>query len=1209
MKKYISFILVTLIVFTNLLSNSVYAAKQTSPFGDINYDLLVYKGYVVYGTPESLMPNNEYDSLTNEWRYLGYTADGVIFSNPDFPDDAFDATKQWHERDWIDYPWNNPNKMTDATDADTDPVGEGKYDSIQDISDKYGFTGNTHISDGITYNGTTLSDYLSLINPKTVLTPPLARGWHTVGGKTWYKTFVGYPETMFNRLDVKYLESGTNTKLAEMDTYILENGWHDIDSKTIENYTLVSWDYDSGVYTGSTSPAHVQTLFDGTVHELVFYYASESGSIALNMDINPNPSELVGGIATHAIELTAEAFLFGPEAPSEWILRYRPEGGTWTEQVFTTSNTTVTWNVTGLEITEDTNYYAEAVCDTNQSKTYNAAAEGTAFVTMPPSGDLNPDLYTECLNDPIDVFEADADAGIEQTSLLYLDGSDSTGDNEPFEYQFYLAQENMLEKEWTYFGWQSDPVLETEYAINPKYRNASDEVELDCRMMLKDANGYIKYAHDDLFIDLNIMRTPPETDTTGQDYYFPFEVTNVTGTDINRVTWEYYHPDGVPYDHSIVNVYKITGTTTTKVVSNLVQSEQYYDITGNEKEEFILEVRVVDTNGTGSDPAQEYCPIETAAPKLRLEIDDVDIETGTLYYTVFDDTPQKMLDHFPTIYTNWYVWDTSGDLLESGTGMIPSPQAIDARYEGESIIGLQQGTNSLNKTANAKDAIINGSELDFTLDPDQLFEGEYTNVVGNFKGLLTEPVWEIKSIYENDSSYQVFTFTDDKFTQPKGFYDVKASADGNYIVYQYDYDYSNDRIALMGDPIQPSNADVQAIYGPDYEYVWLSTEWTGAIESDEDGYYVESTKYNFRRLKKYMIITEGTMADVEQVEFLNGKASSDFDITGDTQYRTITLDGTKAIGLTDPALQAKYPIDFDSPDTKFIIEGKTDGLFDASLNALILGEGKVIEDGRVTFPAKQIQEVRFDAAIEYDAYYETDNGLNVSDPTSKTRTINADLLPIVDISVSSEVVYRDPADDLDATLMFIAIYGSSDDNVSLEKSYFDISYDANDNGDYADDGVFSGMKVYKDSNTVPNTFTAVPAFNNGVATVQLKTNAALKNFLGKVRADFVAVEEPVIPYLSVPGEDDPIVSADTTGVDDADKTVLIDNMRPTATLELGPIPTVDLEFFSHASVAASDVVDIQLILDQFAQDRIKCIIRYTRNGVTTEYDNFDQFDE
>lgn len=62
-------------------------------------------GYQVYGTPGDVkkVKDNEFDKGTNQWRYLGFTLDGNIFSNILFPDDY--PRKPFEESNWLYKPW------------------------------------------------------------------------------------------------------------------------------------------------------------------------------------------------------------------------------------------------------------------------------------------------------------------------------------------------------------------------------------------------------------------------------------------------------------------------------------------------------------------------------------------------------------------------------------------------------------------------------------------------------------------------------------------------------------------------------------------------------------------------------------------------------------------------------------------------------------------------------------------------------------------------------------------------------------------------------------------------------------------------------------------------------------------------------------------------------------------------------------------------
>lgn len=73
----------------------------------INDEIWNDKKYVVYGTPEDVKAIEGRDDFSQgEYRYLGYTAMGGLFTNQYFPDDAPSSTAPWN-KNWISKPWKS----------------------------------------------------------------------------------------------------------------------------------------------------------------------------------------------------------------------------------------------------------------------------------------------------------------------------------------------------------------------------------------------------------------------------------------------------------------------------------------------------------------------------------------------------------------------------------------------------------------------------------------------------------------------------------------------------------------------------------------------------------------------------------------------------------------------------------------------------------------------------------------------------------------------------------------------------------------------------------------------------------------------------------------------------------------------------------------------------------------------------------------------
>lgn len=190
---------------------------QTYP---LDWKKLDQEKLVVYGGPEDIQKdpdyNQDYDSSTKQYRYLGYGSGKNAYFNKDFPPDAT-ATTDVSTRDWIKEPWEKtlnssyPNKQAEWY---WQTSSEQRAEWLKGIYDKY--TKNTVNKAG---NWTKFpkpwNEYIDQFfvwqQQPGPLFPGTVTGWHTRGSTDWYDTFYISPtETLVGDMAINPFDAQVN---------------------------------------------------------------------------------------------------------------------------------------------------------------------------------------------------------------------------------------------------------------------------------------------------------------------------------------------------------------------------------------------------------------------------------------------------------------------------------------------------------------------------------------------------------------------------------------------------------------------------------------------------------------------------------------------------------------------------------------------------------------------------------------------------------------------------------------------------------------------------------------------------------------------------------------------------------------------------------------------------------------------------------------
>lgn len=198
----------------------------------LNLEYVQKSAKFVYGTPDDVDPN---DVKGGEWRYLGYTKDGNLFSNDRFPNDVNTGLRPW-EKDWIKEPWNRG--LCEKSEYNRDPNAAEWLDTL-------GWDEYEHVEDRVPLSGTNLQNYLAIQSPMTNHAPGSARGYHDFNGRILYQTFSLMPRP----LDFKSEKTGQTAQITEAEegstvTLKVKVTCYTSNHKKTNDWTKTEWSID-----------------------------------------------------------------------------------------------------------------------------------------------------------------------------------------------------------------------------------------------------------------------------------------------------------------------------------------------------------------------------------------------------------------------------------------------------------------------------------------------------------------------------------------------------------------------------------------------------------------------------------------------------------------------------------------------------------------------------------------------------------------------------------------------------------------------------------------------------------------------------------------------------------------------------------------------------------------------------------------------------
>jgi len=965
---------------------------------------------------------------------------------------------------------------------------------------------------------------------------------------------------------------------------------------------------------------------------------------------NPNPVKLVGGKAD--VKITVKSMVSNlQDKIKTWKISYQKPSGEWSDKLYKSYNGDEVQNTfESVEITGDTIFPIKAELITDKDKKLEATGQ-VHVKTFIEDGGSGEDPYTLNVDIAVATLDSQAVANMSVDSLWDSHRIESIEftryemkNNVPkpvkllidaYQYEssqgvdslFYTFRKDFGKRTKQTFTSGQAHYVSDEILVFPQEIGltgmSEKEVEFRGNVTIYDRDGHqaLSPVRRDS-IKAKVVAVPPTTKLQMPKYFFPKEVTDI-GTIRNLITWDYNSPDEAEYKNSIVSLYKLDDNEKWQpVFEKQIFDRREFIAEGYKDEEFKIQIQVVDQDGLTSEIVEETFVIVNADPIIEVKWDTKKIKENILGIDVKNLTPIEIEHYFPTEYTHWEIYDAYGILLENGTGKAPESVTMDERYYGNVITIIQHARNSLKNTAKDTDRYIDYPIIDFEIDPDRLYEEELTTVYDKTKA-ISEKQWKIKQVNESDEAYAELAFTDEnKFTRPAGRYFVKLEGDGKYGSYSSDYQYSNNRKTLRNDPTRPTDAKIHAVHGENSDYVYLSAEWDGNIE--EGNFTADGVNYKYRKKFTYAILTKDHVNMIKPVQFLDAKPVAKLTISGTKKmFKKVSIDGTESDSETakkDPILAAKYPIQFEHEKTVFVIEPlNDDGTPDYSKNKYIKGIGRKEIDGKVVFPGNaegvkdpRKRDIRFDKDGRYRVTYKVFNGLKESDWVNEELVIKPELLPAVDINIVGDaVIFRktDTGDqdlELGSTLNVSVNYSSPDDEIDLDRSKLFISYDANNDGDFTNDGEHSKQWIMKDSeNLLDYLSVSSKDFQLDGATFSLFAINDDRNLMGRFKFEFEVYEKPSIPNFDILG-DVAGVKADTLNLDDSKKIIFIDNQKPVITLKTERWKAIEIVWIEETDSKLSEE-NIKYIFDTLELNKVRLTyFKYINlDGTVTVYEKKD----
>lgn len=324
---------------------------------------------------------------------------------------------------------------------------------------------------------------------------------------------------------------------------------------------------------------------------------------------------------------------------------------------------------------------------------------------------------------------------------------------------------------------RDDPESIRDAAAWGTFKFTPQNPQIKAAVMVRSSNvsGPYSFATAYHTVEFDVDSIPPETQLTIPSPFYPKEIDNAGQ---KTITWTYYSEQDIPYNYSVVSLYRKNGDGHYETVfKDKIITERYLMVDGNAHEEYEIEVKVVDQLNKESDKVDGEFTIIGAVPIIDLELDNK-TDPDILKIQVFNKTPEEIESLFPTSYTSWKIEDADKNIIVEGDEEAPKAVDLDYRFNRGKYTVTQYATNTLGVTAYASKDFEITSILDFKAEPYVQFEDDFIELIDLSK-YITDRRWEIRENNEIEFS-NLYLNENNEFSRNEGIYQVKLRGIGYF---------------------------------------------------------------------------------------------------------------------------------------------------------------------------------------------------------------------------------------------------------------------------------------------------------------------------------------------------------------------------------------------------------------------------------------------
>lgn len=196
----------------------------------LNPELFKDLGLIIYGSPYDLQNNDfkaveggyyRHGDIPGEFRYHGFSADGNVFTNQRFPNDANSGSALSFKK-WVHLPWQAIAGVYASPLNNAAMTGDPQAKAWFDRALPFQLLNSTNLEADQRDGGYLLEEHMVVLSSPSAGLPGEGRLWHWVDDRRWYQT-VSLPDYAEDRqqtpinLKVEILDKGTH-RFGNQDT-------------------------------------------------------------------------------------------------------------------------------------------------------------------------------------------------------------------------------------------------------------------------------------------------------------------------------------------------------------------------------------------------------------------------------------------------------------------------------------------------------------------------------------------------------------------------------------------------------------------------------------------------------------------------------------------------------------------------------------------------------------------------------------------------------------------------------------------------------------------------------------------------------------------------------------------------------------------------------------------------------------------------------